>query len=319
MFRSFRKIVLFGLTAVSTFVSAQETQPFFQQYLLGGNFFFNPAHYGETDDVKVRAIYQKQFSKFDQSPNVQAIGMHANIFDRVGAGLSFFRDENGVISSNGISAGLSYFIPLDDNNERDEQFSFGSSVNLYNMNFDYGGLNPTNPGDPVLGGGANSVFLAHANLGMQAKYRNISAGIAVNDIALNKNVSVTNGIEPAPTRFFVNLGYDWKVSEDISVEPSALVNMNSNSSRMFDLNVLAHVYGDNTKYTAGFSYRTAANGLGSEQLSLSPILMGKVGRFSFGAVYNFSLSDISDVAGNGFTITLGYDLPNFINSYGFRY
>ena len=41
------------------------------------------------------ANYQKQFSKFDESPNVQSVGIHANAFDRVGIGAYFFRDQNG--------------------------------------------------------------------------------------------------------------------------------------------------------------------------------------------------------------------------------
>jgi hypothetical protein len=32
--------------------------------------------------------------------------MHANVFDRVGAGAYFFRDQNGPISANGIAVGL---------------------------------------------------------------------------------------------------------------------------------------------------------------------------------------------------------------------
>ena len=102
-----------------------------------GDFLFNPAQYGKTDDVVLNLNYQKQFSQFDQSPNVQSVGIHANVFDRVGAGLAFFRDENGPVSANGITAGASYFIPIDDDGERLSQFSFGTSVSFYNMNMIY--------------------------------------------------------------------------------------------------------------------------------------------------------------------------------------
>jgi hypothetical protein len=47
----------------------------------------------EKDDFVFRATYQKQFSKFDESPNVQSIGMHANVFDRVGAGAYFLETK----------------------------------------------------------------------------------------------------------------------------------------------------------------------------------------------------------------------------------
>ena len=85
---------------------------------LDSEFLFNPAHLGKSDDVVFMANYQKQFSKFDESPNIQSVGLHANVFDRVGAGAYFFRDQNGPISANGIALGASYFIPLSDEDGR---------------------------------------------------------------------------------------------------------------------------------------------------------------------------------------------------------
>ncbi|MGZ5284616.1 MAG: type IX secretion system membrane protein PorP/SprF, partial [Kaistella sp.] len=110
-----RKIyTLFFVVLCLGLYRSQETLPYYQQYLLEGDFLFNPALYGKTDDVVLNLNYQKQFSQFAESPNVQSIGLHANVFDRVGAGISFFRDQNGPVSSNGISGGASYFIPIDD-------------------------------------------------------------------------------------------------------------------------------------------------------------------------------------------------------------
>ena len=89
---------LFFTLVLLGFAKSQETLPYYQQYLLEGDFLFNPALYGKTDDVVVNLNYQKQFSNFDQSPNVQSIGIHANVFDRVGAGLSFFRELPSGVS-----------------------------------------------------------------------------------------------------------------------------------------------------------------------------------------------------------------------------
>ncbi|MBP7356932.1 MAG: type IX secretion system membrane protein PorP/SprF, partial [Cloacibacterium sp.] len=103
-----KKILSLIIAAFSGIAFAQETIPMYQQYLFDSEFLFNPAFFGNTDDFVFRATYQKQFSKFDESPNVQSIGMHANVFDRVGAGAYFFRDQNGPISANGIAVGASY-------------------------------------------------------------------------------------------------------------------------------------------------------------------------------------------------------------------
>ena len=83
----------------------------------------------------------KQFSKFDESPNVQSVGIHANAFDRVGIGAYFFRDQNGPISANGIVIGASYFVPPVMKMAEKTNFLSGTSVNFYNQNFDVSKVN----------------------------------------------------------------------------------------------------------------------------------------------------------------------------------
>ena len=220
--------------------------------------------------------------------------------------------------ANGITAGASYFIPLSDD-ERKDQFSFGTGVNFYNMNIDLAMLNPKDPGDPVLQEGTNDIFIVYGNLGLQSTYKNFFAGVSVLDIPLSNNAPVINGIEPSPTKYLLNAGYDWEVADGISFEPSVLMNLNTNSSRMFDLNILGKVYSETNLFAAGVSFRTAKDNVGNQQLSLSPIIKGKVDRFTFGATYNLGLSDIQTYGGNSFMLSIGYNFDNFINTRGFRY
>lgn len=310
---------LFFVVAFLGSYKSQETLPFYQQYLLEGDFLFNPALFGKTDDVVVNLNYQKQFSKFDQSPNVQSIGMHANVFDRVGAGLTFFRDQNGPISSTGITGGASYFIPIDDDGERKSQFSFGTNVKFFNLNIDLSQLNPQDSGDPTLAPDFNSLFLVYADLGMAVSYRNFFAGVSVNDIALTNDIPIVNGIEPEPTKFLINAGYNYYVGEQFFVTPSVLMNFNTNSSRLMDYNLMATVAGDQSSFSAGASMRTSKNQFGSQNLGISPIVKATVNNFYFGASYNFGLSDIQEFAGSSFMLSIGYNIENFINTRGYRY
>lgn len=302
-----------------TETKAQETLPFYQQYLLDGDFLFNPALLGKTDDVVLNLNYQKQFSQLSESPNVQSIGLHANVFDRVGAGISFFRDQNGPISSNGLMLGASYFIPLSDEEDRQDQFSFGIGTNLYNMNIDYTQLNPDQPGDPALGENTNDIFLAYANLGAAFKYRYFFAGISVIDIPLTNDLPIINGIEPSPTKFYLNAGYDWHFMDGMFVTPSLMMNLNTNSSRIIDYNLMATVFGEQNNLSAGISFRSAKNAVGSQNLGMSPIIKGRVGGITFGAVYNFGVSELTENFGNSFMLSLGFNIDNFINPRGFRY
>ncbi|WP_419868793.1 PorP/SprF family type IX secretion system membrane protein [Chryseobacterium sp. CT-SW4] len=307
------------LALLSNAYKAQESLPYYQQYLLDGDFLFNPAQYGKTDDVQLNLNYQQQFSKFSESPNVQSIGINANIFDRVGAGISVFRDSNGPISAGGITAGASYFIPLSSEGERRDQFSFGTSVNFYNMNFDYSKINTEDGYDPLLQGNESNIFMVYANFGLAATYKNLFGGVSVNDIALSNDESIVNNYEPSPIKFFLNLGYDWHFADNMFVTPSVLVNLNTNSTRMVDYNLVATFFNDINSFSAGVSYRAVQNRFDNQQLSISPIIKVKFNKFMIGATYNLGLSDIQDYGGNSFMISMGYNFDNFINRRGFRY
>lgn len=215
----FYKILLLLITSFFVETKAQETLPFYQQYLVDGDILFNPALLGKTDDVVLNLNYQKQFSQLSESPNVQSIGLHANVFDRVGAGISFFRDQNGPISSNGLMLGASYFIPITDEEDRQDQFSFGIGTNLYNMNIDYTQLNAQQQGDQVLGENTNDIFLAYVNIGTAVKYRHFFAGVSVVDIPISNTLPIDNGIEPSPTKFYFNAGYDWHFKDGVKYIP----------------------------------------------------------------------------------------------------
>ncbi|MDR2236665.1 MAG: PorP/SprF family type IX secretion system membrane protein [Chryseobacterium sp.] len=307
------------LALLSNAYKAQESLPYYQQYLLDGDFLFNPAQYGKTDYVQLNANYHKQFDKFSESPNVQSVGINGNIFDRVGAGLTVFRDSNGPTSAGGITAGASYFIPLSSEGERKDQFSFGTSVTLYNMNFDYTSVNVEDGYDPLLIGKEGNIFMAYANFGAAATYRNIFAAVSVNDIALSNDKAIVNGIEPSPIKFFLNLGYDWHFSDNMYVTPSALINLNTNSTRMIDYNLMATFFNDINAFSFGVSYRTVQNRFDSQQLQVAPVVKVRFNKFMVGASYNIGMSDIQKYGGNSFMIGLGYNFDNFINHRGFRY
>ncbi|SDQ19022.1 type IX secretion system membrane protein, PorP/SprF family [Chryseobacterium soldanellicola] len=307
------------LALLSNAYKAQETLPYYQQYLLDGEFLFNPAQYGKTDYVQLNLNYQQQFSKFSESPNVQSVGINANIFDRVGAGISVFRDSNGPISAGGITAGASYFIPLSSEGDRKDQFSFGTSVSLYNMNFDYSKINTEDASDPLLQGSESNIFMAYANFGLAATYHNIFAAVSVNDIALTNDEAIVNGREPSPIKFFLNLGYDWHFADNMYVTPSALINLNTNSTRTIDYNLMATFFNDVNAFSFGVNYRSVQNRFDNQQLSISPVVKVRFNKFMVGATYNLGLSDIQEYGGNSFMLGVGYNFDNFINHRGYRY
>lgn len=215
--------------------------------------------------------------------------------------------------------GASYFIPITDEEDRQDQFSFGIGTNLYNMNIDYTQLNAQQQGDQVLGENTNDIFLAYVNIGTAVKYRHFFAGVSVVDIPISNTLPIDNGIEPSPTKFYFNAGYDWHFIDGMYLTPSLMMNLNTNSSRIFDYNLMATVFGEKNNVSAGISFRSAKSAVGSQNLGMSPIIKGRVGNFTFGAVYNFGVSELTENFGNSFMLSIGFNIENFINTRGFRY
>ncbi|PQL91579.1 PorP/SprF family type IX secretion system membrane protein [Apibacter adventoris] len=297
----------------------QQSIPFDQQYLLSDKVLINPSYTGSTDEIVLKSTYHQQWNDFNESPNTQTISAHFNAFDRVGLGAYFFRDENGPITLTGLNISSAYHIPLGDEEFRSEsQFSFGCSVSLFSQSFDYNKLRPEDQNDPLLYGD-KSIFLPYFNLGTSVVYSGFFAGVSVLDIPLGRNRPVVNSIEPSPTWYYLNLGYNWELVDKISLEPSFLMSLNTNSERIMDFNLKAKYKDDFNAFAVGVSYRTAKDSQQSGGLSFTPFFQADLGKLNFTFGYNFGISDIYKEGGDGLMVGLGYNLDNFINPNGFRY
>lgn len=310
----FISLSLVGITASI----AQEGLPFYQQYLISDKVLINPSYTGSTDDIVLKTTFFRQWADFQGAPNMQTVSTHFNVVDRLGLGAYFFRDENGPVSMQGVNLSAAYHIPLSDEETRENRFSFGPSLSLFSQNYDWSRIIPENPNDPLIGGDP-SIFLPYLNLGISAHYKGFFGGVSVLDIPLSNNTPIVNQIEPTPTVYYFNVGYNWRFKEAFSIEPSVLMNLNTNSERHLDLNLIARYYFNENSIAVGVSHRTDVDENGSQNLSISPLIMAEIGKLNFSFLYSIGASDISRDAGNGFMLGLGYNLDNFINPRGFRY
>src|SRR5690606_14972944 len=122
-----------------------------------------------------------------------------------------------------------------------------------------------------------------------ATYRNIFGGVSVNDIALSNDESIVKNYEPSPIKFYLNLGYNWNIADNIALTPSVLVNLNTNSTRMVDYNLMATFSNDINSFSAGLSYRAVQNRFDNQQLQFAPVVKVKLNKLMIGATYNIGL------------------------------
>src|SRR5690606_3527031 len=221
-------------------------------------------------------------------------------------------------SMRGINLSAAYHIPIDSrrdmyDDEMEDKFSFGLSYNTFQQVLDIDRLNVEHPQDHLLQ--EDTYNLSYFNLGVAFNYAGVFGGVSLLDIPLKENEAIANGVEPLPTMYYFLLGYKVRLAEGIRLEPSVVMNLNSNSERHLDLNLISHIgFGDREQgLDLGVSYRQDMDKNGSQGLSVSPLMKLKIGGLRVGMSYDIGLSDIAAEAGNGILFSLGYDFSNPFN------
>lgn len=315
-----RKILLTTIIAFCSLqVLAQEGLPFYKHYLVSDKYLINPSYAGVNPEIlSVTGSYRNQWADLPESPNTQTLSAHATVVDRLAFGVYLFNDQNGLSSLRGANISAAYHIPINSTRDlRDDEvediFSFGLSYNFFQQHLDLDKIQVTNPNDPLLVN--DSYNLNHFNIGVSFKYAGVFGGVSVLDIPLVENEAIANGIEPLPTWYYFLLGYQVYLTDGIRLEPSLVMNLNSNSERQFDLNLMSHIgFGHSEQgLDLGVSYRSDVDKNGSQGLSISPIMKLKIGGLKLGMAYDIGLSDIAKEAGNGILFSLGYDFSNPFN------
>lgn len=301
---------------VSLPLMAQEGLPFYNHYLVSDKYLINPSYAGVNPEIlSVTGTYRNQWADMPESPNTQTLGIHATVVDRLAFGLYAFKDENGLSSLKGVNITAAYHIPINSNrdyrwNEAEDIFSFGVSYSNFQQSFDLHKTIVNDATDPALL--ASRYSLNYFNVGVSFKYAGAFGGVSILDVPLQEREAIADGIEPFPAQYYFLLGYQVFLNEGIHLEPSVTMNLNSNSSRRFDLNLMSHFsFGNsNQGLDLGVSYRQDIDKNGAQGLSFSPIMKLKIGDLRLGMAYDIGLSDIAKEAGNGMLFSLGYDFGN---------
>ncbi len=297
----------------------QEGLPFYKHYLVSDRYLINPSYAGANPEIlSVTGSYRNQWADLPESPNTQTLSVHSTVVDRLAFGFYVFNDKTALYSLRGVNISAAYHIPINSqrdyrDDETEDLFSFGLSYNFFQQRLDVERVIANDPSDPALND--PNTNLNHFNIGVSFKYAGAFGGVSVLDIPLRDNEAVANGVEPLPTWYYFLLGYQVYLMDGFHLEPSVVMNLNSNSERQFDLNLMGHIaFGDRQQgLDLGVSYRQDIDKNGSQGLSISPVMKMKIGGLRIGMSYDIGLSDIAKEAGNGILFSLGYDFANPFN------
>lgn len=112
--------LLSGIAAESQAQLNPLNEIYYQNQYLG-----NPAMAGQEKGLKLNLGVRKQWATMPGSPSTQALSGHYAFTPKVGAGLSVYNDESGLLKRTRVMGSYAYHLPL---NVEGKRLSFGISL-----------------------------------------------------------------------------------------------------------------------------------------------------------------------------------------------
>ncbi|TVR41726.1 MAG: type IX secretion system membrane protein PorP/SprF [Bacteroidia bacterium] len=241
------------LSFVSGTVFAQQQAQF--THNMFNNMGINPGLAGMRNAICATGIARQQWVGFRDeegnrlNPETYSLNVDAPIrFIRGGVALGFIQDQLGPEASVGVSLSYSYHLDMGMG-----RLGIGANVGFLDKRIDFSGLNPLDPGDPVLIGGEESTIFTDFSLGgfymlddeawaglSFTQLRQARGGLGESNFGLKRHVYAMGGY---------NLALPNNSSYVLS--PSLLVKTDLNSFQ-FDINTLVTY---NNRFWGGVTYR----------------------------------------------------------------
>jgi type IX secretion system PorP/SprF family membrane protein len=284
------------MALVSSTAEAQQlhrrTQFIFNTYLV------NPAVVGTKTYSPIMASYRNQWTGFDNAPTTYTLSGHTQLPNKIGVGAIAYHDNTGgAISRTGLELTGSYYVDL--NNQ--DAISFGLSGVVSQYKFDNTDLVVFDPNDEALIGGIESHVNFDANFGMLVFGPNYFFGLSIPQLVQTQLKLESNGTpkDNRNARHFYFMGsYKYYITEDIDLQPSALVKFVVASPVQFDVNAKV-TYKD--MIFAGLTYR--------HKDAVAFMAGLEWNQFAIGYAYDLTVTDARNFSPHTHEITLGYYIP----------
>lgn len=294
---------LYRLSALLVFLtlsqlgySQQDSQ--FTQYMYNTQ-TINPAYAGSRGVLNFTSLYRTQWVGLDGAPETLNFAVNSPLGERVGGGLSFYRDAIGISVENNITADFSYTIPLNDN---DTYFSFGLSAGLNILDVDYSKLNPNDVMDPSFNpsNSIDNLTSPVIGLGIYIRHRDRwYAGLSTPNL-LETNHYDNASISTAKEKMNIYMigGYVFDLNPDLKFKPAVLAKAIEGAP--FSVDVSAN-FMLREKLTMGVAYRwdSAVSGLLGFQFSDNIFL---------GYAYDYDITDLANYNNGSHEFFLRFEL-----------
>lgn len=295
---SFKRILFFVFILSLSYAASGQQLPLYSQYMMN-SFLLNPAVAGSDGLTSFNLTAREQWLGFENSPRTIAISGQTRLLrsspisrgrsvrnrptlmsrsGNVGLGGYIFNDRNGIIDRTGIQGTYTYHIWMDRN-----QLSFGVSLTAFQLKLDERNSLLHNESDPLLNGRRNTLFVPDVNMGVYFSNPSYYIGFSSTQLLQSALKFGSDGYKDFKMlrHYYLMAGYGFFHENDLTIEPSVMLQSTMESKVQADFNVRAYFRDD---YWGGVSYRTSG----------ALIMMGgvKVDRYYFGYAFDYSMSSI---------------------------
>jgi type IX secretion system PorP/SprF family membrane protein len=331
MKKVFSVVVLISLG----FICHAQQKPYYSQYILN-NYILNPAVAGIENYTDFKASYRKQWSGIDGAPVTSYVTIHKPIgktdhrsnatsleaprennpykssvlesFEAPskhhGIGFTAISDKTGYISRTTFGLTYAYHMPVSEQATLSVGFTAGvTNVNLDKTKIVWGSLDPN---DPAIGFNSGEIMktMPEFSTGLWLYSKNYFVGASVLNIVPGKVQFVKNDLygESYHPHIFLQAGYRFFLSDDVSILPSVLIQQISPLPTFIHTNVKLQ-YQDLVWVGAGYRVKDELSGA-SAMLGVNIAHSVSIG-YSYNTTTNARLKTY---AGNTNEIVLGISL-----------
>ena len=230
------RLILLSVVAMLAFCDASGQQLHRRTQFLFNTYLINPAVAGTQVYTPILASYRQQWAGFDHAPTTYTISGHTLMPNKIGLGGIIFQDNTGgAISRTGAEVTGSYHVDL--NNQ--DAVSFGLSLVGSQFKFDNSSLVVYDENDLALIGDMESHFNVDANFGMMVYGSNYFFGFSFPQL-LQTKLKLESGASPDQNKnarhYYFMGAYKYYITNEIDVQPSALIKFTGASPVQFDVN-----------------------------------------------------------------------------------
>lgn len=292
--RRYIYIVILMLSQIA--IGQQDSQ--YTQYMYNTQ-TVNPGYAGSRGVFSLIGLHRTQWVGINGAPKTLNFSFNTPVSERVGIGVSFYKDQIGISDENYVAGDFSYAIPL---NYSGTHLSFGLKGGLSILDVDFSRLNPNNPNDPSFSAANNirgqispvigvGLYLRHNDLW----YLGLSAPSLLNTTHYD-DIAVSTANERI--HLYLIGGYVFDLSTTWKLKPAFLLKGVEGAPLAIDLSAN---FWFNEKLTLGAAYRwdSAASGLIGFQVTNGMML---------GYAYDYDLTDIGNYSKGSHEFFLRFEI-----------